>query len=222
MIAAPGEPLPCAGTHLNSCCPGVTKACGRSPHPDIRYPSGGCPMTTTAVGDPFDDAERGLEWLEKLEALQARSASDRAAYEVAEYVMRLRAAVTALAGDRTASELNEAVGPETAATGRRAAPGRRQGLLEHAGPPRPAEVGHLTIPHSEARRRGNLSFRAQPRHLSGDATPCTHVLPRDVSRAPLNMTREGPPAPLNMTPPFLLPDPSFLRRQEPRSPGSSV
>ena len=55
-------------------------------------------MTTTAVGDPFDDAERGLEWLEKLEALQARSASDRAAYEVAEYVMQLRAAVTALAG----------------------------------------------------------------------------------------------------------------------------
>ena len=72
-------------------------------------------MTTTAVGDPFDDAERGLEWLEKLEALQARSASDRAAYEVAEYVMRLRAAVTALAGDRTAPELSEAVGPETAA-----------------------------------------------------------------------------------------------------------
>ncbi len=71
-------------------------------------------MTTTAVGDPFDDAERGLEWLEKLEALQARSASDRAAYEVAEYVMRLRAAVTALAGDRTASDLSEAVGPETA------------------------------------------------------------------------------------------------------------
>ena len=71
-------------------------------------------MTTTAVGDPFDDAERGLEWLEKLEALQARSASDRAAYEVAEYVMRLRAAVTALAGDRTASDLNEAVGAETA------------------------------------------------------------------------------------------------------------
>ena len=172
-------------------------------------------MTTTAVGDPFDDAERGLEWLEKLEALQARSASDRAAYEVAEYVMRLRAAVTALAGDRTASDLNEAVGPETAQAGGRAAAGRRQGLLEHEGPPRPAEVGHLTIPHSEARRRGNLSFRAQPRNLSGDATPCTHVLPRDVS-TPLNMTREGPPAPLNMTTPFLLPDPSFLRRQEPR------
>ena len=71
-------------------------------------------MTTTAVGDPFDDAERGLEWLEKLEALQARSASDRAAYEVAEYAMQLRAAVTALAGDRTASDLNEAVGAEAA------------------------------------------------------------------------------------------------------------
>ena len=56
----------------------------------------------------------GWEWLEKLEALQARSASDRAALDVAEYVMTLRAAVTALAGERSASELSEAVGAETA------------------------------------------------------------------------------------------------------------
>ena len=72
-------------------------------------------MTTTiAQGDMFDDAERGLEWLEKLEALQSRSASDQAAYEVAEYVMKLRTAVTQLAGDRSASELAQAVGEETA------------------------------------------------------------------------------------------------------------
>ena len=71
-------------------------------------------MTTTiARDDAFDDAERGLEWLEKLEALQSRSASDRAAYEVAEYVMKLRDAVTRLAGDRTAAQLAETVGPET-------------------------------------------------------------------------------------------------------------
>ncbi len=70
--------------------------------------------TTNALDDRFDEAERGLEWLEKLEALQARSASDRAAYEVAEYVMQLRAAVTALAGERTASELADAFGLETA------------------------------------------------------------------------------------------------------------
>ena len=70
--------------------------------------------TTNALDDRFDDAERGLEWLEKLEALQARSASDRAALDVAEYVMKLRAAVTSLAGDRTAAELVEAVGAETA------------------------------------------------------------------------------------------------------------
>ena len=70
--------------------------------------------TTNDMEDRFEDAERGLEWLEKLEALQARSASDRAAYEVAEYVMTLRAAVTALAGDRSAAELVEAVGAETA------------------------------------------------------------------------------------------------------------
>ena len=70
--------------------------------------------TTNALDDRFDHAERGLEWLEKLEALQARSASDQAAYEVAEYVMKLRTAVTELAGDRTDSELSEAVGTEIA------------------------------------------------------------------------------------------------------------
>ncbi len=70
--------------------------------------------TTNDMEDRFEDAERGLEWLEKLEALQARSASDRAALDVAEYVMTLRAAVTALAGGRSASELGEAVGAETA------------------------------------------------------------------------------------------------------------
>ncbi len=70
--------------------------------------------TTNALDDKFEDADRGLEWLEKLEALQARSASDQAAYEVAEYVMKLRTAVTELAGDRTASELRDAVGAETA------------------------------------------------------------------------------------------------------------
>ena len=72
-------------------------------------------MTTiNATDDRFDDAERGLEWLEKLEALQSRSASDQAAYEVAEYVMKLRAAVTELAGDRSVPELSQAVGTETA------------------------------------------------------------------------------------------------------------
>ena len=45
--------------------------------------------TTNALDDGFEEAERGLDWLEKLEALQARSASDKAAYEVAEYVMKL-------------------------------------------------------------------------------------------------------------------------------------
>ncbi|MCY4365894.1 MAG: hypothetical protein OXE17_06705 [Chloroflexi bacterium] len=71
-------------------------------------------MTTTTLEDMFDDAERGLEWLEKLEALQARSASDQAAIEVAEYVMKLRTAVTELAGDRSTAELSGSVGSETA------------------------------------------------------------------------------------------------------------
>ncbi len=70
--------------------------------------------TTNALDDNFEEAERGLDWLEKLEALQARSASDRAAYEVAEYVMKLRTAVTELAGNRTVPELSEDVGIEMA------------------------------------------------------------------------------------------------------------
>lgn len=70
--------------------------------------------TTNALDDGFEEAERGLDRLEKLEALQVRAASDRAAHEVAEYVMRLRMAVTELAGERTASELSDDVGVDTA------------------------------------------------------------------------------------------------------------
>ena len=70
--------------------------------------------TTNALEDKFDDAEKGLEWLEKLEALHTRSASDQAAYEVAEYVMKLRTAVIELAGDRAASQLSGDVGTVTA------------------------------------------------------------------------------------------------------------
>lgn len=70
--------------------------------------------TINATDDGFEEAKRGLEWLERLEALQSRSASDRAAYEVAEYVMKLRSAITELAGDRTFTDLSNSVGEETA------------------------------------------------------------------------------------------------------------
>ena len=55
-----------------------------------------------------------MDWLETLEALQSRSVSGQAACEVAEYVMKLRTAVTVRAGDRTGAELTEAVGKEMA------------------------------------------------------------------------------------------------------------
>ena len=70
--------------------------------------------TTNALDDGFGEAERGLEWLEKLEALQARSASDQAALEVAEYVMKLRAAVIELAGNWASEALEKAASTETA------------------------------------------------------------------------------------------------------------
>ena len=87
--------------------------------------------TTNDMEDRFEDAERGLEWLEKLEALQARSASDRAALDVAEYVMKLRAAVTALAGGRSASELARGGGCGDGAVGGGASAGGWQRLLEY-------------------------------------------------------------------------------------------
>ena len=77
--------------------------------------------TTNALDDGFDEAggredgERtGTGVAGKLEALQARSASDQAALEVAEYVMKLRSAVFALAGNRASEELKETAGMETA------------------------------------------------------------------------------------------------------------
>ena len=97
--------------------------------------------TTDGMEDKFDEAEKGLDWLEKLEALQARSASDRAAYEVAEYVMKLRAAVTDLAGDRTGPELAGGRGVEDGASGGGSAAGGGRRLLEHEDSPCPAEVG---------------------------------------------------------------------------------
>ena len=101
--------------------------------------------TTNDMEDRFEDAERGLEWLEKLEALQARSASDRAALDVAEYVMTLRAAVTALAGERSASELVETVGAETAQLVEELRAGGEQRLLEYEDPSRAAEVGRVRV-----------------------------------------------------------------------------
>ena len=62
--------------------------------------------TTDALDGGFEEAERGLDRLEKLKALQTRSASDQAAYEVAGCVMKLRAAVTGLTGDHSASQLS--------------------------------------------------------------------------------------------------------------------
>ncbi len=70
--------------------------------------------TTNALGDGFEEAERGLDRLEKLEALQVRAASDQAAYEAVEYVTKLRRAISALAGDRTFSELSDDFGDEVA------------------------------------------------------------------------------------------------------------
>ncbi len=70
--------------------------------------------TINPLDDEYEDAERGLDWLEKLEALQTRSASDQAALQVASYVVRLRTAVIELAAGRTTADLSEVVGADTA------------------------------------------------------------------------------------------------------------
>ena len=58
---------------------------------------------TTMIGneDPFDEVERGIDWLERLESIKARQDKEAAIRETVEYVNRLRSAIAALssAGD---------------------------------------------------------------------------------------------------------------------------
>ena len=71
---------------------------------------------TTAIGneDAFDEVERGIDWLERLENIKVRQDREAALHETVEYVSRLRIAISTLAGDATAEEIAELHGGEIA------------------------------------------------------------------------------------------------------------
>ena len=64
-------------------------------------------MTTTVQfkDDDFDEVERGIDWLEKLEGIKARRDKEAALRETVEYVDALRSALLALCGDDTADDI---------------------------------------------------------------------------------------------------------------------
>ena len=59
---------------------------------------------TTSIGneDPFEEVERGIEWLERLENMKARQDREGAIQETVEYVEVLREVISILSGDAEA------------------------------------------------------------------------------------------------------------------------
>ena len=66
--------------------------------------------TTTSHEDPFDEVERGIDWLERLENIKARQDREAAMRETVEYVNRLRHVIAALSGDTPAELIAESHG----------------------------------------------------------------------------------------------------------------
>ena len=71
---------------------------------------------TTTVGneDPFEEVERGIDWLERLENIKARQDRESAMRETVGYVNRLRNAITVLSGDASLERIAELHGQEIA------------------------------------------------------------------------------------------------------------
>ena len=71
---------------------------------------------TTILGneDPFEEVERGIDWLERLENIRARQDRDAAILETVGYVNRLREAIAALSDDANLEGIVELHGQEIA------------------------------------------------------------------------------------------------------------
>lgn len=71
---------------------------------------------TTTVGneDPFEEVERGIDWLEQLENIKARQDRDAAMRETVGYVNRLRGAIAVLSDDADLRRIAELHGQEIA------------------------------------------------------------------------------------------------------------
>ena len=76
----------------------------------------GCRDMTTKIGneDPFDEVERGIDWLERLENMRARQDRESAILETVEYVEMLRKVIKNLSADATAESLSTVHGQEIA------------------------------------------------------------------------------------------------------------
>lgn len=71
---------------------------------------------TTAIGneDAFDEVERGIDWLERLENIKARQDREALLREAVDYVDRLREAVTVLSGNAPVESVAKLHGQEVA------------------------------------------------------------------------------------------------------------
>ena len=71
-------------------------------------------VTTQSHDDDFEEVERGIDWLERLENLKARQDREAALRETVEYVNRLRNALVLLSDAVGAEQIAELYGKEVA------------------------------------------------------------------------------------------------------------
>ncbi len=71
-------------------------------------------VTTQATDDSFDELERGVELVERLENVRARHGRDSAVPATVEYVDRLRAALVRLANGQSIDKIRQDYGDDTA------------------------------------------------------------------------------------------------------------
>ena len=74
-------------------------------------------MTTTqALGDDYDEIERNIDWIERLERVRTRRDRATAIRAAVQYVEQLRQIINGLAGPLTPAELQQHCGSELAET----------------------------------------------------------------------------------------------------------
>ena len=71
-------------------------------------------VTIQSEDDAYEEVERGLDWLERLENIKARRDRESAMRETVKYVDRLRDALTELSEDIPAERIVERHGQEIA------------------------------------------------------------------------------------------------------------
>ena len=71
---------------------------------------------TTILGneDPFEEVERGIDWLERLENIRERQDREAAMWETVEYVEMLRGVLMELSGAATLESIADRHGKEVA------------------------------------------------------------------------------------------------------------